>query len=103
MLDKYNPNYEEIKAVEPLNLSDQRGVPPSSAGDYDITQCPAYIPVAHGNQEGQLAETSLIRPASTTATKDSSEISTGLDKNQDGNLDNIEDNETYWNVAIRTD
>ena len=100
MLDKYNRAYEEI----PRKLPDQRGLPsfPSSAGaDYDITQCPAYVSVAHGNQKGQQAETSLMHPypaPGTTATKDSSEMSAWLGKHQDQD-GNSEDNETYWNVA----
>ena len=100
MLGKDNPVYEEIKAMQPLNLPDQRGLPPSSAGpDYEIMQCPAYIDitVAHGNQEGQQAEISLIQPAGTTAAKDSSEMSgmgPGTCNNQDVNLDDVEDKET---------
>ena len=74
MLDKYNQEYEEIKVIP-------RPQPTQQAGDqYDITQCPAYVPVAHGNQQ---TETSLVQPTdSTTATKD-----------------DVEDNETYCNVA----
>ena len=66
MLDNYNPDYEDIKVVEPLSLPDRRGLPPSSVGDYNITQCPAYIPIAHGNQQ---AETSLIQSAGTATAK----------------------------------
>ena len=89
MLDRYNPVYEEIKAMQPLNLPDQQGLPPSSAGpDYHIIQCPAYVTVA---QENQQAEISSIQPAGTTAARDSSEMSSN---NQDGDLDNAEDNET---------
>lgn len=90
MLDRYNPVYEEIKMMEPLNLPDQQGLPPSSAGpDYDIKQCLAYGTA----QESQQAEISLIQPAGMTAARDSSEMSSN---NQDGNLDNqVEDhNET---------
>jgi hypothetical protein len=58
--DKYNPVYEEIKAVQPLQLPDQQGLSP--AGDYDIIQCPAYIPVTHGNEQDQQAENSLVQP-----------------------------------------
>ena len=101
MLDKYNQAYEDIKVVpRPPKLSDQQGLPPLSAGDYDITQCPAYIPVAHGNQQGQQAETSLMQPApDTTATKDSSEVMSIGDKDQNGNSDDVKDDATYWNVA----
>ena len=75
--------YEEIKVMQPPNLPDQQGLPPSSAGpDYDIMQCPAYGTVA---QESQQAEISL---AGTTATRNSSEMSSN---NQDENLDNVED------------
>ena len=92
ILDRYNPVYEDIKVMQPLNLPDQQGLPPSSAlagPDYDIKQCPAYVTVA---QESQQAEISLIHPAGTTAAIDSSEMSSNI--NQDGNLDNVEDNET---------
>ena len=107
MLDKYNQAYEEIKvasdpslAPDPPKLPDQHRLPPSSAGGYDFTQCPAYVPIAHGNQQ---AETSLTQPAGTTATaaKVSSEVST-RSKDHDGNSDDVEDNETYENVAAST-
>ena len=83
MLDNYNQVYEEIKVVQPPKLPDQRGLPSplSSASDYDITQCPAYVPIAHGNQQGQQAETSLMQPApGTTATKELSEVMSTGDK-----------------------
>ena len=98
MLDKYNQAYEEIKVVpRPPKLPDQQGLPPSSAGDYDITQCPAYVPVT---QQGQQAETSLMQPATgTTATIGSSDVMSTGDKDQDGNSGDAKDNETYWNVA----
>ena len=104
MLDNYNPwqAYKEIKVVQPAKLPDQQGLPgpPSSAGDCDITQCPAYVPIAHGNQQGQQAETSLMQPApGTTATIDSSEMMSTGSKDQDGNSEDVKDNETYWNVA----
>ena len=87
--DSANPVYEDIKVIQPLNLPDQQGLPPSSAGlDYDIIQCPAYVTVA---QESRQAEISLIQPAGTTAARDSSEMSSN---NQDGDLDNVEDNKT---------
>lgn len=89
MLDKYDRAYEEIKVVQPPKLPDRQELPsprpPSSASDYVITQCPAYIPAAHGNQQGQEAETPLMQPAGTTAPKDSSVT--------------VEDDETYWNVS----
>ena len=97
ILDENNQVYEEIKAEQPLSLPGQRGLPPSSVGDYDIIQCPAYVPIAHDNQEGQQAEILVIQPAGMTAAKDSSEMSgmgPGTCNNQDGKLDNIEDNET---------
>ena len=101
MLDKYNQAYEEIKVVpRPPKLPDQQGLPPSSTGDYDITQCPAYIPVVHGNQQGQQTETSLMQPApDTTATKNSSGVMSTGNKDQDGNSDDVKDDETYINVA----
>ena len=53
ILDKYNqPQYDDVKVApkpeEPVQLQ-----PLSSTGDYEFTQCPAYIPMAttsiHGN------------------------------------------------------
>ena len=35
----------------------------SSAGDYEFTNCPAYVPVTHGNQQ---ADTTSSQPCTTT-------------------------------------
>lgn len=91
-LDKYNRAYKEIKvAPNPPKLPDQQRLPPSSVGhgDYNFTQCPAYVAVAHSNQ---LAETSLVQSAGATATKGSLEV-------QEGNIDDVKDDEAYENVA----
>ena len=55
ILDKYNQAYEEIQfpKAPPPKLNS------SSAGDYELTQCPAYVPVTRGNH---YAETSLTQP-----------------------------------------
>ena len=45
MLDKYNQAYEEVQ-VPPTRPEPVKLQPLSSAGDYDFTQCPAYVPVA---------------------------------------------------------
>ena len=81
MLDKYNQAYKEIKVASDPSLAPE-----------DFTQCPAYVPIAHG-MRNQQAETSLMQPAGTTATaaKVSSEVST-RSKDQDGNSDDVEDN-----------
>ena len=44
MLDKYSQAHEELRvpATQPV----QQQQPLSSIGDYNLTQCPAYVPVA---------------------------------------------------------
>ena len=54
ILDKYNQAYEEVQAPPPKPApAPVQPQPVSSAGDYEFTNCPAYIPVAttsiHGN------------------------------------------------------
>ena len=58
MLDKYNQAYDDIQVPQapPQKQEQQQS---SSAGDYELTQCPAYVPVTHGNQH---TETSLMQP-----------------------------------------
>ena len=68
ILDQYNQAYEDVKIpplkYEPANVQLQK--PLSSTGDYDYTQCPAYVSVAtagiHGNQD---ALTTVNNPATT--------------------------------------
>ena len=49
VLDKYTQAYEDIQVTQtpPPKQKQQQS---SSAGDYELTQCPAYVSVAHGNQ-----------------------------------------------------
>ena len=66
VLDKYNQAYEEVQAPPPKPELPVQPQPSSSAGDYDLTQCPAYVPVAttsiHGNTNKSDTSTS-IQPA----------------------------------------
>ena len=71
LIDKYSQPYEfRTREATPPKLEQQK---PSSTGEYDFTnftQCPAYIPVTHGNQVAETAITELPLD-SKTATKDS--------------------------------
>ena len=56
ILDKYNQPYEDVKIPPPKPKPETEAVqlqPLPSTGDYEFTQCPAYVPVAttsiHGN------------------------------------------------------
>ena len=53
ILDKYSQAYEEVQAPPPKPELPVQPQPPSSAGDYELTQCPAYVPMTttsiHGN------------------------------------------------------
>ena len=53
ILDKYNqPQYDDIKIPPPKPKPETEAVQPQplpSTGDYEFTQCPAYIPVATTN------------------------------------------------------
>ena len=49
ILDKYNQPYEDVKVPPPKPKPEVEAVqlqPLSSAGDYEFTQCPAYVPMA---------------------------------------------------------
>ena len=65
ILDKYNQAYEEVQAPPPKPAPVQPQ-PPSSAGDYEFTNCPAYVPVVttsiHGNTKKPDTPTS-VQPA----------------------------------------
>ena len=52
LLDKYSTR-PQISETTPPKSEQQKT---SSAGDYEFTHCPAYVPVTHGNQQ---TETSL--------------------------------------------
>ena len=52
LLDKYSTQPQISETIPPK--SEQQKT--SSAGDYEFTHCPAYVPVTHGNQR---TETSL--------------------------------------------
>ena len=58
MLDKYSQPYEDIK-VPPAPPPKQEQQQSSSAGDYELTHCPAYVSVTHGNKQ---TETTLTQP-----------------------------------------
>ena len=62
LLDKYSQLYEdiEIPKTTPPKSGEQKS---SSAGDYEFTHCPAYVPVTHGNQQ---ADTTSSQPSAST-------------------------------------
>ena len=63
ILDKYNQPYEDVKVPPPKPKAEAEAVqlqPLSSTGDYEFTQCPAYVPMAttttstiHGDDDKQ--------------------------------------------------
>ena len=53
ILDTYSRPYEEVKLSEaPPSPQEQLHKSMPTAGDYELTQCPAYVPVAgvHGDK-----------------------------------------------------
>ena len=65
VLDKYCQDYEDVQvpqAPPPMQERQQS----SSAGDYELTQCPAYVTVIHSNQH---TETSLMQPSTLCSTE----------------------------------
>ena len=74
MLDKYNQPYEEVQVPQ---------APPP--GDYELTQCPAYVPVTHGNQQTETSLTQL--PTASSSVKAAAGVegqeTAGADKNED--------------------
>ena len=76
MVDKYNRACEDIPVPQapPPKLEQQQS---SSAGDYGLTQCPAYVPVIHSNRQ---TKTSLMQPATL-----SSEGTAPIDQNDKQN------------------
>ena len=64
ILDKYSQAYEEIQAPQaPPPKQEQQQL--SSVGNYELTQCPAYIPVTYGNKQTGV---SLMQPTTTGST-----------------------------------
>ena len=62
-------NYTQMYEVCEAPPSKQEYKNPSSSGGYELTQCPAYVPVTHGNKP---AETSMKGPpAANSPIKDS--------------------------------
>ena len=61
ILDKYNKYYEDIPSLStlPPNPEQQQSLLPRA--DYELTKCPAYVPVTHGNQT---VESTLTQPTS---------------------------------------
>ena len=62
LLDKYSQ--PQIPETTPTKSEQQKTL---SAGDYEFTHCPAYVPVTHGNQE---TETSLRQQPTTGSADD---------------------------------
>ena len=63
VLDKYNQAYKDVQVPQapPPKQKQQQS---SSAGDYELIQYPAYVPVTHSNQQ---TETSLIQPTTASS------------------------------------
>ena len=83
VLDKYSQAYEDVQ-VSPAPPPKQEQQQSSSAGDYELTQCPAYVPVTHGNKQ---TETTLTQPPTTEVEGKGHGVSRADDDNKD--------NETY--------
>ena len=55
ILDKYNLPYDEVRLSEAPPPKQEQQQQSSSADDYELTQCPAYVPIAttpgdHGDE-----------------------------------------------------
>ena len=97
VLDKYNQAYEDIRVPQapPPKQEQQQS---SSAGDrdYELTQCPAYVPVIHGSQE---TETSLMQPTTVCSTEVAAAAGVkGHGKSGTDDDQKDEDNGTYETV-----
>ena len=99
VLDKYTQAYEDIQVLQtpPPKQKQQQS---SSASDYELTQCSAYISVAHDNQQN---ETSLLQP--TTASFTDSEVTAadgnkGQDKSGTDDDQQSQSNGTYETVGL---
>ena len=69
--DKYRPAYDDVIILQPSLLNPK---PPSSGGQYELTQCPAYVPVVHSNQPAESSPTQ--QPASSGDVTTSGDVST---------------------------
>ena len=56
VLDKYNQAYEDVQVTQapPPKQKQQQS---SSAGDYELNQCPAYVPVTNSNCQTEISPT----------------------------------------------
>ena len=66
ILDKYNQHYEDVEVPPPKSEAEAVQLQAlSSTGDYEFTQCPAYISVAttsiHGNTNKPM-DTPSVQP-----------------------------------------
>ena len=55
--DKYRPAYDDVIIPQRAQPSLLNPEPPSSGGQYELTQCPAYVPIVHGNQPTESSST----------------------------------------------
>ena len=78
MLDKYSQAYEDVQ-VPPAPPPKQEQQQSSLAGDYELTQCPAYVPVTHGNKQ---TETTLTQPPTTEVEGNGHGVSRKCDDNE---------------------
>ena len=69
ILDKYNQTYEDVTVPPPAKpkLEVEAVQPLSSTGDYEFTECPAYIPVTTTCIHGNTQSTKPMDTPSTTA------------------------------------
>ena len=86
ILDKFHP--PKTVSHAPPSKSDQ------NVEDYELTQCPAYTPVSHGNQ---LAETLIMAPHSSGHSSGMATTASGGKGQPPGAVD--EDNGTYETVC----
>ena len=66
MLDTYNlqPQYDDVTIPPPKSKAEAETMQPklASTGDYEFTQCPAYVSVATTSIHGKPVETPSTQP-----------------------------------------
>ena len=95
VLDKYTQAYEDVQVPQapPPKQKQQQS---SSSGDYELTQCSAYVPVTHSNWQ---TETSLIQPTTASSAEVAADAgSKGQDESGTDDDQKNQDNGTYETV-----
>ena len=71
ILDKYNqPHYDDVKVPLPKPEEPVQPQPSALAGDYEFTQCPAYVPMATTSSHGNTNKPAGSPSAQPTAAQD---------------------------------